>query len=202
MSRAQAPASVLFSRDAAGYDDLRRRLIPCFDDFYGSALKIIDEWRTSDAFDVLDVGAGTGLFSAMVVARHKVGGLCLLDASAAMLEQARTRFAGDDHVDYRVADMARADLDGPWDAVISSLAIHHLSDDEKRQLYRRIRAALKPGGLFVNAEQVAGPTAMADQRYKKLWLEQIRRLGAPEPEIEKARERMAHDRCAPVGRQL
>ena len=119
-----------------------------------------------------------------------------------MLEQARTRFAGNDHVDYRVADMARADLDGPWDAVISSLAIHHLSDDEKRQLYRRIRAALKPGGLFVNAEQVSGPNPSADALYERIWLEQVRTLGAPEPEIAKALKRMAFDRCASVNDQI
>ncbi|MBB4198870.1 methyltransferase [Rhodoblastus sphagnicola] len=202
MTVTAAPASVLFSRDAAGYDDLRRRLIPCFDDFYGSALKIIGEWRTPRAFDVLDIGAGTGLFSAMALAQCNVGRLCLLDASAAMLEQARTRFAGNDRVDYRVGDMAHANLGGPWDAVISSLAIHHLSDDEKRQLYRRIHAALKPGGLFVNAEQVSGPTPSTDALYERVWLEQVRRLGAPESEIDKARERMAFDRCACVNDQI
>jgi SAM-dependent methyltransferase len=99
-------------------------------------------------------------------------------------------------------DMAEADLDGPWDLVLSALAIHHLSDDGKRALYRRIRQALKPGGLFVNAEQVAGPGPEADDRYARLWLDGIRRLGAPEAEIDKARERMAHDRCASVGDQL
>jgi SAM-dependent methyltransferase len=202
MTRTAAPASILFSRDAADYDDLRRRLIPCFDDFYGSALKVIQEWRPPRAFDVLDIGAGTGLFSAMVLAQHHAGRLCLLDASAAMLEQARTRFAGNDHVEYRVADMAHADLGGPWDAVISSLAIHHLSDDEKRRLYGRIRAALKPGGVFLNAEQVAGPNPFTDALYERIWLEQVRKLGAPEPDIEKALERMAFDLCASVNAQI
>ena len=48
-------ASVYFSRDASGYDDLRRKLIPCFDDFYGTALKLIAEWRPAGPIDVLDI---------------------------------------------------------------------------------------------------------------------------------------------------
>lgn len=45
----------------------------------------------------------------------------------------------------------------PWDAIVSALAIHHLDDAAKRELFARVHAALAPGGMFVNAEQVAGP---------------------------------------------
>jgi len=199
---AVSDAPSLFSRDAGAYDAMRRRLVPCFDAFYGAALTLIAEWDADAPLDIMDIGAGTGLFSEMVASRQKVGRLCLLDASAAMLDQARARFSGRERVEYRLADMAGAELAGPWDLVISSLAIHHLADERKKALYRRIRAALKPGGLFVNAEQVAGPQAAADRRYAKLWLEQVRALGAPQDEIGKALERMACDRCAPVGTQL
>jgi tRNA (cmo5U34)-methyltransferase len=202
MSMTEAPASVLFSRDAAGYDDLRRRLVPCFDDFYGSALMLIRDCQIGPDIDVLDLGAGTGLFSTMVLAHCQVGRLCLLDGSAGMLEQSRARFLGIDRVEYRLADMVDANLGGPWDLVISALAIHHLSDEQKCDLYRRIHRALKPGGLFVNAEQVAGPNSIVDERYSRIWLEQIRQLGVSEQDIEKARERMSHDKCASLGSQL
>jgi tRNA (cmo5U34)-methyltransferase len=175
--KAEVGASALFSRDAREYDELRRRLVPCFDAFYGTALRLIKEWRSASDIEVLDIGAGTGLFSAMVLGQGPLKRLCLLDGSAAMLNQARSRFPADDLVQYRIADMGQADLEGPWDLIISALAIHHLSDEGKRELYHRIRHALKPGGLFVNAEQVAGPTPKANQRYERIWLEQIRQLG-------------------------
>lgn len=202
MSTIEAPASALFSRDAIGYDGLRRRLIPCFDAFYGTALELIRRWCRSAAIDVLDVGAGTGLFSAMVKAQCPVARLRLLDGSADILEQARNRFSSNDQVEYRLADMTTADLEGPWDLIISALAIHHLPDNEKRDLYSRIHRALRPGGLFVNAEQVAGPDRTANERYTQVWLEQVRQLGISEQEIDKARERMSHDKCVPVASQL
>jgi len=119
-----------------------------------------------------------------------------------MLKQARQRFAGRSAVSFSLGDMATADISGPWDLVISALAIHHLDDDAKQALFRRIRAALRPGGLFVNAEQVLGPTPQAEQRYAAIWLEQVRAADVPEAEIAKAQERMLHDRCASAEDQL
>lgn len=201
MNETAVQASVLFSRDADGYDDMRRKLIPCFDLFYGTALKLIAEWRTAPQVDVLDIGAGTGLFASMVWTQGHVGRLCLLDGSPEMLERARGRFPHDERVEYRVADMASGEL-GQWDLIISALAIHHLSDPQKQELFGRVRRALKPGGLFVNAEQVAGPTPEADARYVRIWHEQIRELGVPEDEIVKAGQRMSFDQCSPVEAQL
>lgn len=203
MQEGEGSTAATFSRFATSYDAMRRRLIPCYDAFYGTALTLIADARPSAALRVLDLGAGTGLLSARLLERFPAATLQLMDASAAMLEQARRRFAGHHPaVSFAVADMAVADLGGPWDVVASALAIHHLEDAAKQALFRRIRQALRPGGIFVNAEQVLGPTPQAEERYARIWHDEIRGLGAPEDEIARAAERMAHDRCASVEDQL
>lgn len=191
-----------FSRDAKDYDSMRRCLVPPFDEFYGAALDAIKDRQPSPGFRVLDLGAGTGLFSSLLLDRFKDAQLHLMDASEAMLEQAKQRFSGKQGVSFEVADMESANLGGPWDAVISALAIHHLADDAKKDLFHRIQAALRPTGLFINAEQVAAPTKQGEERNIRVWNRQIRALGAPEEEIAKAAERMAFDRCASVDDQM
>lgn len=196
------PSASAFTRYAQAYDAMRRRLIPCFDEFYGTALRLIDDWKTREDFRVLDLGAGTGLFSAMILERFPETELHLIDASSGMLDQAKERFRGNPRVTFGIGDMATSDLGGPWDVIVSALAIHHLDDPDKQSLFAHIVGALRPGGLFVNAEQVLGPTLEAEDRYVRFWHADIRAAGVSEQEIAGAAERMAFDRCAPVEAQL
>ena len=54
-----------FDKVAKDYDLDRKKLIPCFDDLYGTAIKIVPYSKT-DTIKVLDLGAGTGLFAGLV----------------------------------------------------------------------------------------------------------------------------------------
>jgi tRNA (cmo5U34)-methyltransferase len=125
--------------------------------------------------------------------------LCLVDVSPAMLAVARGHLA-DRGIDaeVRTADLVEGLPEGPFDAVVSALAIHHLVDDEKRRLFGRVAEVLVPGGVFVNAEQVAGPTPELDAAYHRRWLAETAALGASHHDHEGAGLRMAHDLPAPV----
>jgi tRNA (cmo5U34)-methyltransferase len=126
--------------------------------------------------------------------------LVLLDAAPAMLEEARARLS--ERASYHVGDLADPLPPAPWDAVVSALTVHHLDDPAKRALFGRVHDALAPGGVFVNAEQVAGPTARLDAAYRAWHRERALALGASEHEWLEAEERMAYDRCASVEAQL
>lgn len=207
MSGSSNAIGQLFSLGAQGYDAVRRNLVPCFDGFYGSALDVIGDWagaRTFATLEVLDLGAGTGLFSAMVLGRLPHARLHLVDVSDAMLAQARQRFAGaaGSNVSFEMRDYTQGSLGGPWDLVISALSIHHLDDGAKRSLFARVFEALRPAGLFVNAEQVLGPTPAAEARYRRLWDGQVLGSGLDRLEYERAVDRMRHDRCATLTDQL
>ncbi len=112
-----------------------------------------------DARRILDLGTGDGRLLALLQPdRPDMRGLGL-DCSAVMLASARERFAGDGRI-----DLVEHDLDDPlpplgrFDAVVSSLAIHHLEHERKRSLYGEIFDLLEPGGVFANFEHVASPT--------------------------------------------
>jgi tRNA (cmo5U34)-methyltransferase len=188
----------VFDITASTYDADRAKLIPCYDAFYRRATDLIP----AGALDILDLGAGTGLLSAFVRSWYPEARIHLLDVSAPMIERARARLADDRGVSFEVADYATAPLGGPYDAVVSALSIHHLHHDTKKSLFARIFAALRPGGVFVNAEQVAGPTPALDHLYKKLWLEQVREAGATPLQIADSLYRQQDDRCASVEDQL
>jgi tRNA (cmo5U34)-methyltransferase len=193
-------ASAAFSAHAPRYTALRRRLVPGYDEFYGAVVDVLS-LSAQPPRRVLDLGAGTGLLSARIAEAFPDTEFELLDGSEPMLAEARLRL-GDAVAAVHVADMADPLPAGPFDAIVSALAIHHLTDADKRRLFSRAREALVAGGVFVNAEQVAGPTDELTAIYNSIWERDCRALGATEEELDGARERMRHDRCVDVGSQL
>ncbi|GAA1925318.1 class I SAM-dependent methyltransferase [Streptomyces sodiiphilus] len=152
---------------------------------------------------MLDLGAGTGLVSAAIRELIPDCELVLLDQSEKMLAKAEQRFAGDDAIRLVTADMAENPLPaGPFDAVVSGLAIHHLTHDGKRDLFARILRVLRPGGLFVNVEQVAAPTDRLEALYDQRHESHVQSSGTPAEEWAAGRERMKFDICADVESQL
>jgi tRNA (cmo5U34)-methyltransferase len=194
-------ASQAFAAHAGEYTALRRRLVPEFDLFYGSAVAALGCRLGGSIAQVLDLGAGTGLLSAAVAAAHPQARFELLDGSPEMLAEARERL-GDRVAAVHVQDMARPLPGGPFDAVVSALAIHHLEDHDKRTLFARVHNVLAPGGVFVNAEQVLGPTPDLARLYVRTWERMCRELGVSDAELAAATERRRHDRCAAVEAQL
>jgi tRNA (cmo5U34)-methyltransferase len=62
-----------------------------------------------------------------------------------MLTRFRKRFSGDPLVEVRAHDLHNPlALAGPFDAVVSGLAIHHLEDERKRELSSRFTRCWYP----------------------------------------------------------
>jgi tRNA (cmo5U34)-methyltransferase len=193
-------ATEIFNNHAAGYDGPRRRLIPPFDAFYDTAVDAIGISGGEPEL-ILDLGAGTGMLSSFVRRAYPRAQLTLLDSAAQMLAQAREAL-GEDAVTYVESDLGDPLPAGAFDAVVSALAIHHLDDAGKRRLFERVHAALVPDGVFVNAEQVAGPGPLFDDLYARWHEERARAAGSDDGEWAGALERMRYDRCATVEDQL
>lgn len=161
------------------YDDTIRKFIPG----YEAGLKCAAEMVASIHPDlVLDLGAGTGALSEAVLNHQTVGSLQAIDLDLEMLEKARARlrkFAS------RVTFSVRSFLEPlpECDAVTASLALHHVPTLEaKRELYKRIFRALRPGGVMANADVTMSADNEERQATYERWADHLVACG-----IERAR---------------
>jgi tRNA (cmo5U34)-methyltransferase len=84
---------------------------------------------------VLELGTGTGETALRILASHPDASWTGIDSSEAMLVRARERLPG---ADLHVARLEEPLPAGPFDLVVSALAVHHLDADGKRDLFARI----------------------------------------------------------------
>lgn len=192
-----------FNKSVAYYDSWIRRAVPGYDELFAAARELIP--FTPDAsIDVLDLGAGTGLFAGQVLEKCPEGRFVLCDVAEKMLDVARERFRDlPDRFRYLIADYRNLKEMGCFDLVISSLSIHHLEDAEKRELFQQVYEALRDGGLFLNIDLIKGPTAALEEFYCRNWYEKMRLSGASEDEIRAGIERReAFDKDALLEDQL
>lgn len=189
-----------FDDYARQYDAQSRMLIPCFNDFYSIAVSLADTDKQNPS--ILDVGAGTGLLSSMVLQKIPGARLTLIDISEKMLEGARERLKDRAGVIYIVDDYSRYRFDKTYDIVLSSLSIHHLADEQKKQLFQTIYSILNPGGVFINADQVLGSTPYLEALYKNDWKRKVENTALSPEDLQSAYERTKLDRMARLEDQL
>jgi tRNA (cmo5U34)-methyltransferase len=120
---------------------------------------------------ILDVGAGYGPLSRFILDRYPHATCIAQDGSEPMLNRARslTTPYGERLKTHRSDLFAVSWLPkefGPFEAAVSSSCFHNLRDFQRvREIYREIRAQLKPGGIFLNEDLISAPTAALQQQY-------------------------------------
>lgn len=93
----------------------------------------------------VDAGCGSGRVTEQLADRLPNGRVIAVDGSEAMVEKAKERLG--DGADYVVSDLVELELEEPVDLVFSTATFHWIGDHDR--LFRRLRAALKPGGRLV-----------------------------------------------------
>lgn len=190
-----------FGRIAKEYDLQRKKIIACHDELYTVALPLIKLPNFNPSPRILDIGAGTGLFSSFILKRYPLARITLIDLSSEMLDIARERFKGRNFT-YITDDYTQHEYSGAFDLIISSLSIHHLSAPAKENLYKKVHDLLVPGGVFINADQVLSPSPELERREDFLWREEVQSSGLGEQAVKDVLERTHYDNPSTLEDQL
>jgi trans-aconitate 2-methyltransferase len=160
--------------NTADFDRGIRQLLPKYDEM----LEAIACGIPTTAKKIIDLGCGTGELSLKILQRCPEAMVMGMDYSARMIDFAdiKTKAAGYSDrwsgIEMDFGDWASDQESGyigiQFDACVSSLAIHHLSDEMKLNLFKCVAKVLKPGGVFWNADPVLPENEQIAQVYQAI----------------------------------
>lgn len=169
-----APKPVWDEADSRGFIDFGRYFVPDREEQIETLLSLIP----ANPRRVVELCCGEGLLAGAVLERFPGCAVHAFDGSAAMIEhaqQALARHGGRFEARrFDLGDRSWRDLSAV-DAVLSSLAVHHLDGAGKRELFRDMARALAPGGALLIADVVQPRTPAAAALAARAWDEAVRR---------------------------
>jgi tRNA (cmo5U34)-methyltransferase len=159
-----------FEQEAETFDELIKTIIPHYEDMIKSMILALPYHR-KEKIKVLDLGCGTGNISKAVKESFPNASITCVDMAENMIKMAKSKLSAYDDVQFEIADFRDLNFLEEFDAVISSLALHHLQDPEKKPFYEDIKMFLKKGGVFYNVDNILGSSPHLNQVYMDKWVE-------------------------------
>ena len=171
-----------FKFKLAEYDRRIRTLVYQYEAMRVVHLEILARCLPAAGGFVLDLGGGTGALAAAVAEKFPAVRVQIRDTDPGMLAFARERCAAfGDRVEFVEKSFAEPLPD--CDAVVACIALHHVKDmAAKGRIYRNIFTALRPGGVFANADTVMDSRPREREHYFAVWRRWMQTHGHTEAE--------------------
>jgi tRNA (cmo5U34)-methyltransferase len=166
-----------FENAAFDYDGLIPKLIPRYHEQNDVLISLIP-FRADTQLKVLDLGAGTGILSYLILNKFNNASITVFDLAENMLTACKSNLLDyGERVTFKQGNFATDDLGNEYDLVVSGLALHHLNNEQKQRFYQNLFQILKPGGVFLNRDIVVGDTENLTKQYEQLWRQYIKSNG-------------------------
>lgn len=161
---------------AEAYDRMAPWLLPCYEYLQNQSIHLTSLPARSDPV-VVDLGAGSGHFLRRVLEQNRTARCYWVDYSDDFLAVAKRNLATyADRVTY-----VQSPLEDDWmarivecpDFIFSMSAIHHLTHEEKRDLYARCYEKLADKGWFLNIDEMKGVDEEAYRNSLEFWVSHV-----------------------------
>ncbi len=158
-----------FQGQAEDYDGLIPKIIPYYHEQNEILLNLIP-FDADAKLKALDLGAGTGILSELVLTSFPKSKVTAFDLSDKMVKICSEKLrAFENRLDFKLGDFSIDDIGGGYDLVVSGLSIHHLEDNDKERLFKQIYKSLNRGGVLLIRDCINGATSTLTDKYEELW---------------------------------
>lgn len=163
-----------FQEAAEQFDRRVVKVIPAYPDMIEALVSALPFARNRK-IRVVDLGCGTGTITKKLKERFPSAVVTCVDFSGNMLELAQNKLQAYKDVSFIESDCRHFEFSAGYDAVITSLTLHHLrTGSEKKALYKKIFKGLRKNGVFYSADLALGANKYLQRMYLEKWAEILR----------------------------
>ena len=164
-----------FEEEAAEFDEIILKLIPYYNEMVSALINSIP-FNKKESFKVMDLGCGTGTITKLLKDKFPNAKVTCLDLAENMIQMAKLKLNKYDNINYLTGDFYHFNFNEKYDLIVSSLALHHLlTDDDKKNFYKKIYDSLNENGAFLNADDVLASNNHLQDLYIEKWKEYMNR---------------------------
>ncbi|MEI5993050.1 class I SAM-dependent methyltransferase [Candidatus Enterococcus mansonii] len=157
-----------FDQEAQEFDDVIQKIIPYYNQMIEALVASIP-FDTDHPISVIDLGCGTGTVACAIQEVYPNAVFTCVDMSEEMLTIAKQKL--NNQALCISSSFEKLTFDTTYDVVVSSLALHHLENQAShQQFYRQIYDALKPNGLFINADVIQASSPQLQEVFMQKWI--------------------------------
>ncbi|MGC9517043.1 MAG: class I SAM-dependent methyltransferase [Methanomicrobiales archaeon] len=157
-----------FEEEAVEFDRIIKVIIPSYLEMIESLVSVLP-FHESSPINVLDLGCGTGNVSKQIKNKFPNSKITCLDLAEKMIDMAKIKLSPYNDITYKTIDFRNFNFKQDFDVIISSLAIHHLTNQDKQKIYQKIYDSLHLGGVFYNADILLGSNEKLQDVYMDKW---------------------------------
>ncbi|MBN1183206.1 MAG: class I SAM-dependent methyltransferase [Bacteroidales bacterium] len=162
-----------FETEAKEFDEIIIKLIPYYNQMVQALVDTI-YFDKDLPIRVIDLGCGTGTIAKTISDKFPNSKIVCLDIASNMIDIAKHKLSLHKDTNFILGDFSQMDFNEKFDVVVSSLALHHLeNDNDKIKFYTKIYDILVESGQFVNADVVLASTDYHQILNINRWIEYI-----------------------------
>ena len=166
-----------FRKQVADYVGLMGKLIPQYMEQQQFLCELIPFDR-DEPIRVLDLGAGPGVLSELVLELYPQATVLAFDLTEGMLEACKQRLSKfEGRFNIRQGDFKTDSFEVGYDVILAGLTLHHLSNKERQKIFSRLYDALTDNGLFLAREIVIDEDPFVTDWHYSLWRSFLRANG-------------------------
>lgn len=185
-----------FEKEAAIFDKLFFKVAPHYEEMLQALVDALP-FHKKDKLEIVDLGCGTGNLTQKLVSVYPNAHITCLDMAENMLRLAKAKLKQIPNIDFWLGDIRDFDYRKKYDAILSSLVLHHIEGKDKPRFYRKLYHSLAGGGVFFNIDIFLSSSSYLQKLHMDKWKLFMKANGLP---VRKINEMIArhHQEDRPV----